>query len=996
MSLESLLKSLQEAAHPPIWAKGVSLSRTRDLELEKDTPSELRARVRRRDRPVAAQVTLWLDEEDWYCDCGEPADPCPHAIAVALARKAGTLAPAPIGASSSQRRVAYRFKLLPEGLALERALWRKADSGSDSAGFPEEHRFRESLVSLVGGLHSGRLAGGEISATQADFAVDQILGTGFASIQALPEKILGELFQAMESLDLIWLKRGETEVQVKTSPRSSRLRVVLRDAPEGAWELVTESRTDLLTGGISFSGDFLSIAPHGAALRPWMRVYRASELPSLALEVLPRVRELAELSLETSRVPQVLSVPATLSIQNEALPGPALVVSARVLYGNPGEPPLADWDGREWRLLKRESEGSLTLPARDRRTEDALAQELQRALGWRLGEVKRFEGEAAIRVAESLNQASRSWNLASQAYQAFLPKAPLAPQLFWNEGGQFELQFSTEGQAPLPASSILEAWRRNQSTVPLLDGSLAWLPTDWLARFGERLSALLEARTGSRGEIAQKLPRYWEPELLALTEEAGLRAPVDLQRWKKLAQGFEGLPEVTLPADLQAELRPYQLQGVKWLSFLKSAGMGALLADDMGLGKTLQVLATLDATQDCPALIVCPTSVLQAWQEQLARFRPALRVSRYHGSSRELDAGASVTLTSYGVLRREATRLAKTAWKTIVLDEAQIIKNADTQLAQAAHALNAPYRVALSGTPIENRFSDLWSQFQFLNPGLLGDPPESSPAPEVWAELRRKVKPFILRRLKRDVAPELPPRIETVLRCELSREERDVYQALLVSTRAEVLRGLSEGTSVFSALEALLRLRQACCHPQLVPGTASGGTSSKLALCVETLEEAKASGRRTLVFSQWTSLLDLLEPELRSREIRFSRLDGATRNRDEIVTEFQSETGPEVMLLSLKAGGVGITLTAADHVLLLDPWWNPAVEAQAGDRAHRIGQKNSVLIQRLIAADTVEEKILELQNSKRALAEAILQTGDQDGGPALELTREDLLSLVQD
>jgi SNF2 family DNA or RNA helicase len=390
--------------------------------------------------------------------------------------------------------------------------------------------------------------------------------------------------------------------------------------------------------------------------------------------------------------------------------------------------------------------------------------------------------------------------------------------------------------------------------------------------------------------------------------------------------------------------------------------------------------------------------VIEAWQKQIAQFRPRLKVCAFTGQGRRLDPTADITLTTYGVLRLDTQILTAIEWDTAVLDEAQTIKNPDSQVAQAAHQLRSQFRVALSGTPVENRLDDLWSQFEFLNPGLLGTRQEFQAqwvgpitrGDVVTAErLRERVKPMILRRLKRDVAPELPPKTELTLHAELSAPERQLYDALLASSRSEVIEALEQGESVAGALELLLRLRQAACHPALVPGQAAT-QSSKVELLFDHLQAALSQGHRALVFSQWTGFLDLIEPHLKGLGIPFLRLDGTTEDRGEVVERFQSEEGPPVLLLSLKAGGVGITLTRADHVYLMDSWWNPAVEEQATDRAYRIGQKNQVFVYRLIAKNTVEEKILELQKSKLALSESIVRDSVGSSG----LNRDDLLSLL--
>ncbi|HXU65346.1 MAG TPA: DEAD/DEAH box helicase, partial [Polyangia bacterium] len=471
-------------------------------------------------------------------------------------------------------------------------------------------------------------------------------------------------------------------------------------------------------------------------------------------------------------------------------------------------------------------------------------------------------------------------------------------------------------------------------------------------------------------------------------------APPGLDRLAPLVAGFERLPDPTLPADLTASLRAYQREGVRWLAFLKSAGLGGILADDMGLGKTLQAMTVFSG----PTLVVCPTSVIHNWGAELARFRPGLKVSLYHGASRALDPAADVTVTSYALLRLDADKLSPIAWNTVVLDEAQAIKNPDSRTARAAYAMRASFRLALTGTPVENRLEELWSLVHFTNRGLLGGRsdfsdryarPIADGRGDVAAELRRRLRPFVLRRLKQDVAPELPPRTDAVLRVELGDSERAVYDAVRAATRDEVLALLANGKGVMQALEALLRLRQAACHPSLVPGQ-SAPSSSKLETLVAALETAVAENHKALVFSQWTSLLDLIEPALTRAELAFTRLDGSTRDRGEVVSRFQADDGPPVMLVSLKAGGSGLNLTAADHVFLCDPWWNPAVEAQAADRTHRIGQTRPVFVYRLVAADTVEERILALQDSKRRLMDAALA----DGAAAAGLTKDDLLTLL--
>jgi SNF2 family DNA or RNA helicase len=422
--------------------------------------------------------------------------------------------------------------------------------------------------------------------------------------------------------------------------------------------------------------------------------------------------------------------------------------------------------------------------------------------------------------------------------------------------------------------------------------------------------------------------------------------------------------------------------------------VGALLADDMGLGKTLQTLCALKDQ----SLVVCPTSVLPNWANEIKKFRPELSINIFHGQNRKLDSHADITLTTYAILRNDCERLNAQEWDAIVLDEAQAIKNPDSQVARAAYSMKANYKIAMTGTPIENRLDELWSQFHFLNPGYLGgrsdfqerySKPIQAGDESVAAHLRKRIRPFILRRLKEEVAAELPPRTDVALYCTLTEPEQAVYDAIRVATQQNLLEKLNAGGNVMAAFEALLRLRQASCHRGLVPG-AVADSSSKVDLLLETLEPITAANHKSLVFSQWTSFLDRIEPHLEAKQIEFIRLDGSTRDRGKIVDEFQSPDGPKVLLISLKAGGTGLNLTAADHVFLMDPWWNPAVEEQAADRAHRIGQENPVFVHRLIAKNTVEEKIIALQAEKRKLADLTLAATGQKSG----ITRNELLELL--
>ncbi len=460
------------------------------------------------------------------------------------------------------------------------------------------------------------------------------------------------------------------------------------------------------------------------------------------------------------------------------------------------------------------------------------------------------------------------------------------------------------------------------------------------------------------------------------------------------------------PPTLQAELRPYQRAGLGWLHFLRESGVGGVLADDMGLGKTVQTLSLLEELRAGgtarPSLVVAPRSLLFNWAAEAKRFAPQLRVLEHHGSDRAENVfeDSDVVLTTYATMRLDVAELSKIEFEYVILDEAQSIKNATSQVAKASRQLRSKHRLALSGTPIENHLGELWSLFEFLNPGLLGGSrsfnrtfASKSAPPERREALARALRPLILRRTKEQVAPELPERIEQTLWCELEGKQKKQYDELRDHYRAALLGSVRKNgieKSRMKILEALLRLRQAACDPGLIdPDT--DASSAKMELLFEELRGVVDSGHRALVFSQFTSFLDIVRATLELEKTPYLYLDGTTRNRQALVEEFQSAGGPPVFLISLKAGGLGLNLTNADYIFLLDPWWNPAVEAQAIDRAHRIGRQKPVVAYRLIARDTVEEKILELQARKRELANSIIS---EDNSVLRKLEVEDLELLL--
>ncbi len=467
-------------------------------------------------------------------------------------------------------------------------------------------------------------------------------------------------------------------------------------------------------------------------------------------------------------------------------------------------------------------------------------------------------------------------------------------------------------------------------------------------------------------------------------------------QWKKLDEKLRGIDTFVaeMPSTLQATLRDYQREGFHWMSRLAHLGLGACLADDMGMGKTVQALAVLlDRAGDGPALVVAPTSVCQVWMEEARRFAPALNIKRLGANGRgelvESMGKFDVLVCSYGLLQREAKALKAHRWTTVVLDEAQFIKNRSSERARAAFGLRADFKIVTTGTPVENRLAELWSIFNFLNPGLLGSYPGffrsfESPIQKdghsgLLATLKWIVSPFILRRTKSELLEELPERTEITRYAIFGKKEAAFYE--LQRRQAESLvKAVDPINAPIAIITMLTRLRQACCHPRLLEPDADI-PSAKLEILKEIVSELKAGGHKALVFSQFVKYLSIVREWLDDQGIAYQYLDGATpaSKRVQVVDDFQSGKG-DVFLISIKAGGFGLNLTAADYVIHLDPWWNPAVEDQASDRAYRIGQIRPVTVYRIVAANTVEEKILHLHGEKRALAQGILQGADKVGG----------------
>jgi superfamily II DNA or RNA helicase len=580
-----------------------------------------------------------------------------------------------------------------------------------------------------------------------------------------------------------------------------------------------------------------------------------------------------------------------------------------------------------------------------------------------------------------------------------------------------ELQFA--GGRTLPLAKALLAARRGQGLVELGDGRTGVLPDDLLARWQPVLT--LGDEHGDDDAPSIRLRRSQALLLDALLAARGteVHADRDFASLQTKLRSFTGIAARPAPAGFAGTLRDYQQQGLGWLWFLRELGLGGCLADDMGLGKTVQVLALLlgvhggndegngadpQRSPRRPSLLVAPRSLLDNWRNEAQRFTPSLRVLDFSGPDRWAQdpgefAGHDLVLTTYGTLRSDIERFEERGqhFEYAILDEAQAVENASSVTSKAVRLLRAEHRLALTGTPIQNHLGELWALFEFLTPGLLGKskafqqlvklgtgrrkkdadgeptPDRASATPDLQA-LRHAIAPFLLRRTKEHVLRELPAKQEQTLSCVLDPRQRRAYDALREHYREELLNGAADldNTERFKVLEALLRLRQAACHEGLVDPTRKKLPSAKLDNLVPMLAEIHETGHKALVFSQFTQFLGIVREHLDARGVDYEYLDGRTKKRQEKVDRFQQDPTCSVFLISLKAGGFGLNLTAADYVFLLDPWWNPAAEAQAVDRAHRIGQTKKVAVYRLVARDTVEEKVLDLQRDKRALADALL------------------------
>ncbi|MBK9071320.1 MAG: DEAD/DEAH box helicase [Myxococcales bacterium] len=954
-----------------IWSQGVQLHRDERVRVRSASATDAELEVNPPARPTTYAVSLNCQDDEWDCDCSSRERLCAHAVAGIL------LMSTPEAERQPTAHAELRYVLWAERGGLR--LTRHVIFGN------ERVELRHQLLSIVAGKQA---TGGSpelrrrFTPRPVDLAIDTLIGTRPELVFA-GDRIKHLLTLLADVGQIIWgTTLDGTPMNVLSEELLPRALVVgdkkqvsvTISAPDGILELVADgvARTAgglARLGGTELTGPRLEHVP--VTLRysgPQLETFLKQTLPELRRHTVLEQRAQALPSMRTDLEPRV-----DFAMSGD---GGRLQVMPLLVYGQPA---IARIDLDRLTLL-----GAAEVPARNQAKERALLYALRDELNLAPGRTVEYSGSEAF----SMRAKVAAWIVRHDPTADAMRAAALEPvveHISTPQGGSTRLRFAGRlgtTRVEVDARDVLAAWRAGTNMVALPDGGWGRLPAQWLAKYGDDIATLIASMRG------ETLAPHARPTLARLLADLGHTVPPDLSRLHALANGDAMADDVTLPTDILATLRPYQVTGAKWLVTCRDHQLGAILADDMGLGKTLQVIAALHGR----SLVVCPTSVATAWMQELAKFRPSLRAALYHGASRTLPEAKDidVVITTYALLRNDLEVLTDTTWDCVILDESQAIKNPDSQTARAAYALPGTWRVALSGTPIENRIDELWSQFHFTNPGLLGDRKEfvqgydRGPSEKLHARLR----PFLLRRKKIEVAPDLPPRTETTITIALNNEEQTLYNHVLAATQAEITALVGKG-NMLGALEALLRLRQVCNHPALLPGITDPKPSSKVEYLVDALSAAAASGHKALVFSQWTSFLDLIEPALKVAGLGFLRLDGSTTNRGDVVAKFQADEGPPVMLLSLKAGGTGLTLTAADHVFICDPWWNPAVEDQAADRAHRIGQDKPVNIYRLVAQNTVEERVLALAAQKRLLAESLL------AGTNVGITKADILALLR-
>ncbi len=1000
-------------------------------------------------------ATLILEE--WHCDCGR-SDTCHHTVAAAMAvREALERAvvavdegtdewqqaleePAREAASQRSSWICYDLTLLERRGEVSVGIVRRRRSSSDKG--------RRSMGGAIGWTptavgHFGYKTGDDPASNRDDLIpVLCVVNRHDLRVRTIQPGFVDVFFRLFVDADPFMLRVDGDDVAVDGSER--QLVAIIEDAADGGLRITASLSSHvpgqpaqehvLLPGPVPWvylRAERCIVRPSSDS-RLALRLLRAGPLhvPSDEVEqfcrtVLPELRGEVPLIERSTQLPPVVIAEGRPIIKLDEADGTLLVALAFAYQaGDAGEVEFEAGQGS--RVFT--TGGTAARPIlwlRDEELEDRWTQRVCMAIAGALP-ARLGVDEALDFLLDVLPQlvADGAEVRGRDALLTIVPAdEPVEPVVRVNSGiDWFGLGVTFQaGSHRVALDDVIAAWRSGSRHVRLSDGRLARLPSAWLKRNLSALTDLRELATPDPDEPdVWRVPTFLMPVAAALAEG---EAVAD-SRWSRFLARigrFDRIETQPLPKGLHADLRSYQHHGYDWLCALRDLGLHACLADDMGLGKTLQALAILAAEVETgradgrPSLVVAPTSVVQNWTQEVEGFTPGLKTGTLRADDRaarltqlQTIDEAELVLTSYALLRQDLDSLKRIGFHYVILDEAQAIKNPSSKTAKAACELQARHRITLTGTPLENNLLELWSQMHFLMPGFFGSRARfvrrygalrsAAASPAAIDQLRARLRPFILRRMKANVDAELPPITEVVMRCTMGPEQRKLYDKVRTSLRARVMKmvddvGLQKAT--LGVLEALLRLRQTCCHPGLLPFEEARGmkASAKTELFISTLQQLLAEGRRVLVFSQWTTMLGLLRRELDDLGIGYAYMDGGTSDRRKVIDTFQNPEGPPLFLISLKAGGVGLNLTAADTVIHYDPWWNPAAEQQASDRAHRIGQTRPVLVLKMVVADTVEDRILKLQAEKRSLASAAIDA-DVDG--IKKLSKDDLLAILGD
>ena len=1059
------LSLLEGTAHGRIWRRGRELHRDglvrriarRDPEEDGSDGYDAIVRVSKTEPEYEVELVIDFNEsavavlEEWSCTCEDGDSVCAHTVASALAvrdalarqrRDAGDdidstwrdVLDTDDNQISGGRRdnwICYDLTLHDGVEGATVSVVRRRRSVSDKG--------RSASGSVMGWTptavgHFGYRTGADAASNRDDLVpVLCVVNRHDLRVRTIQQGFVDTFLRLFVDAEPFVLRVEGEDALVEGSPRPTT--IVIEDAADGGLDVNASvhshvpGRLDddhvLIQGPVPWlylrqERTFVRpTATSGAALM-LLRVgsvhVPSDEVASFCRDVLPQLRgelDLVEKSVKLPPVRTCMGTPVITLDEREA----GLVVGLRFSYAVGDAEPHEFDAGTGVRVFAQDLHGEPMLWQRDETFEqewtDDLSKRVEAALPAELGTDDALD--FLIDHLPALEQAGARV-LGREALLRLNPTSKritasvrLSSGLDW-----FGLRVMMRaGEIDVDLNDVIAAWRDGARHVRLDSGELARLPMQWLNQHMGALSDLMELGN-QREDGVFEVSRFLVPSFASLV---GDQLSQD-KNWRALVTTlteFDGVHEQPPPAGLKAELRSYQQHGLDWMATLRNLGFGACLADDMGLGKTIQALALLlgevesGRAANKPSLVVAPTSVVQNWESEIRRFAPELKVMSLRTTSRaervarlEQIGDFDVVLTSYALLRLDKDTLTKHRFHYVVLDEAQAIKNPNSQTAKAARAMGANHRLTLTGTPLENNLLELWSQFEFLMPGFFGSRARfvrrygafqrDTDGRQSLEQLRARLRPFLLRRLKSEVDQELPPVTEITLRCTLGKQQRKLYEQIRTTYRARVL-GMVEDVGVERAslgvLEALLRLRQAACHPGLLPFDEAQSVleSAKTKMFMNTLQQLLDEGRRVLVFSQWTSMLRLLRTELEDQGVTYAYMDGSTRDRGEVIDRFQNPDGPPVFLISLKAGGVGLNLTAADTVIIHDPWWNPAAEQQASDRAHRIGQTKPVMVLRLVAEDTVEDLILALQERKRALVRSAIEV---DGAGVKDLSRDDL------